>query len=147
MGSGNPAATHWSMPFLSLSDVRISGFAAGREIAICQSAKHPRMILSLLSYPIPRSFRRQPRNLTCRSPKHQGWEIPRVARGFSGVPSMAWTLPIHRRHRDPEELYMAEAAKINLAGFCFRSKISVLNLDSLPIGVQATLPAWTLHVK
>lgn len=31
VGSGNPAATHCSMPFMSLSRVRISGFAAGRE--------------------------------------------------------------------------------------------------------------------
>ena len=31
VGSGNPAATHCSMPFMSLSRVRISGFAAGRD--------------------------------------------------------------------------------------------------------------------
>lgn len=31
VGSGNPAATHCSMPFTSLSCVRISGFAGGRE--------------------------------------------------------------------------------------------------------------------
>lgn len=31
VGSGNPAATHWSMPFVSLSRDKISGFAAGKE--------------------------------------------------------------------------------------------------------------------
>ena len=31
VGSGNPVATHCNMPFTSLSCVRISGFAGGRE--------------------------------------------------------------------------------------------------------------------
>lgn len=147
MGSGNPSATHWSMPFASLSDVRISGFAVGREIAICQSAKQPQVAFSILSYPIPRPFQGQLKNLTCCSPKPGLGDTQRWHEGSEGTLSRPeWTCLSSWRHRDPEELSIAEAAKTNLTGFFFRSTISILNLDSLSTGVQATLPAQRLQV-
>lgn len=53
VGAGNPAATHWRTPLLSISRVRISGFAAIKKsdshplgehkiyMAICSSHQQP----------------------------------------------------------------------------------------------------------
>lgn len=112
MGSGNPSATHWSMPFGSLSDVRISGFAVGK-IAICQSAKQPRVAFPVLSYPTPRSFQRQLKNLTCCSPKPGLGDTQRWHEGSEGTMSKACTDPACPPEGTgiPEELSIARGCQ------------------------------------